>query len=117
MSNWEMVVRLLLAAMLGSIIGAERGRLQWAAEPSHAYTRLRRILLDHVIMRLDFETIEAPMGMDLALRLRRFVIEPAPDALYDEITLSFSRSRARKQRLLELAQKLEARSGVSSVSL
>lgn len=31
LSNWEMVARLLLAAGLGSLIGAERERLIWAA--------------------------------------------------------------------------------------
>ena len=31
MSDWELVVRLLVAAALGSLIGAERERLVWAA--------------------------------------------------------------------------------------
>ena len=31
LSDWELVVRLLIAAGLGSLIGAERERLVWAA--------------------------------------------------------------------------------------
>ncbi len=31
LDTWEIALRLLLAALLGGIIGADRGRLEWAA--------------------------------------------------------------------------------------
>jgi len=103
LTDWEMCIRLLLAALLGSLIGLERERLLWAAG---LRTHMHRVQV-HVIkliapsQTLSLKKVNEVMG-NRAGKVRQFIVEKGNRDDTDSITIELKRtSGAQAKQILE----------------